>query len=515
MYDGYINMFVSTTKEDFVHLKRCKYDNLYRFPNFGKYRKFGFLNENSLNCRVDSSISNVNNILLYSENRAIPRKLTIELTEKCNLRCKYCRYTLNMQTNKGRYHNDSNISFETASKAISRYLEEYDKVKRQIPELLTRKYDKYSSPIIGFYGGEVLLCQDLFMTLVRFIRNLSKSMRLKTKIAITTNGTLLNEAVLSFLIKNDIFLAISIDGPQSENDKNRVFQDGHGSFLSVNKWIEYLSENHLDYMQKKVSIQAVDAPNYDKCRVFEYFSSKTKGDNYAGVNNFLELSYTDFSENINPIQTHLDLKVLRNNLNRLIDEYDSYFSSIDSSLSTNDIIRKIRLNPFVKNAVQRAFEVERKISNKPKTILNYFNSCYLGRANLFVSVNGEYHICERTDFSMPIGNVSDGINTTKLRDIYRKYFLMMNRKKCRSCWCCLFCSLCVGQTIYEKHITIPNNNKCRQIQLIADHNLKLLLLLSHRHYHIFKAIDKHFKNTDYISIDEFLSNYKPVNQLNP
>lgn len=150
MYDGYINMFVSTTKEDFVHLKRCKYDNLYRFPNFGKYRKFGFLNENSLNCRVDSSISNVNNILLYSENRAIPRKLTIELTEKCNLRCKYCRYTLNMQTNKGRYHNDSNISFETASKAISRYLEEYDKVKRQIPELLTRKYDKYSSPIIGF-----------------------------------------------------------------------------------------------------------------------------------------------------------------------------------------------------------------------------------------------------------------------------------------------------------------------------------------------------------------------------
>lgn len=55
----------------------------------------------------------------------------------------------------------------------------------------------------------------------------------------------------------------------------------------------------------------------------------------------------------------------------------------------------------------------------------------------------------------------------------------------------------------------------QEIQLIADHNLKLLLLLSHRHYHIFKALDKHFKNTDYISIDEFLSNYKPVNQLNP
>ena len=167
--------------------------------------------------------------------------------------------------------------------------------------------------------------------------------------------------------------------------------------------------------------------------------------------------------------------------------------------------------PSVKNAVQLAFEMERKISNKPQTNLNYFNSCYLGRANLLVSVNGEYHICERTDFSMPIGNVNDGINSTKLRDIYRRYFLTMNRKKCRSCWCGLFCSLCVGQTIYEKNITIPNDNKCRQIQLIADHNLKLLLLLSHRHFHIYKALDKYFKNTDYISIDEFLSSHKPIN----
>ena len=511
MYDGHINVFVSTTKEDFLHLKRCKHDNLYRFPNFGKYKKLGFLNENILPNRVDSSISNVNNILLYSENRAIPRKLTIELTENCNLRCKYCRYTLNMQTNKGRYHNDSNISFETASKAISIYLEEYDKVKRQIPASLIKKYEKYSSPIIGFYGGEVLLCQNLFMSLVRFTKKLSKCKRLKTKIAITTNGTLLNETVLSFLIQNDVFLAISIDGPKSENDKNRVFPDGHGSFLTVNKWIDYLSEKYPDYMRNRVSIQAVDAPNYDKCRVFEYFCSKTKEDYYAGVNNFLELSYTDFSENTNPIQTHVDLKLLRNNLNRLIDEYDSYFSSIDSSLSINDIIRKIRMAPSVKNAVQLAFEMERKISNKPQTNLNYFNSCYLGRANLLVSVNGEYHICERTDFSMPIGNVNDGINSTKLRDIYRRYFLTMNRKKCRSCWCGLFCSLCVGQTIYEKNITIPNDNKCRQIQLIADHNLKLLLLLSHRHFHIYKALDKYFKNTDYISIDEFLSSHKPIN----
>ena len=167
------------------------------------------------------------------------------------------------------------------------------------------------------------------------------------------------------------------------------------------------------------------------------------------------------------------------------------------------------MEPSIKRALQRAFEVERKISNKPQTILNYFNSCYLGKANLFVSTNGEYHICERTDFSMPIGNVDDGICITKLREIYKKYFLIMNRKKCRSCWCGLFCSLCVGQTIFAKDITIPNDNKCRQIQLIADHNLKLLLLLSHRHYHIYKALDKYFKNTDYISIDEFLREYKP------
>lgn len=505
IYDGYINMFITTSKEDLLHLKKYKQDKSYRFPNYKKYKEFGFFKENILSSRVISNLENINNIISYSEHRAIPRKLTIELTENCNLRCRYCRYTLNMQTNKGRYHNDSKISFETASKAIIKYLEEYNNVKHQIPSHLIKTFEKLSSPMIGFYGGEVLLCQDLLLSLIDFIKKQSKIRHLKTKIAITTNGTLLNESVLKFLVKNDIYLAISLDGPQSENDKNRVFPDGNGSFLLVDKWINYLSVNYPDYIKNKVSIQAVEAPNYTKNRVIEYFNSKTKDDCYAGVSNFSELSYTDFSENINPIHTNINLKSLRLYLNQLIDVYDSYFSSIDANSSRVDIIRKIRLVPSVKSAIQRAFEMERKISNKPQTIFNYFNSCYLGRANLFVSVNGDYHICERTDFSMPIGNVNDGINRENIMNIYKKFFSIMNRKKCRSCWCGLFCSICVGQTIYDGCITIPNNNKCKQIQLEADHNLKLLILLSHRHYHIYKAFDWYFKNTDYISIDEFLN----------
>lgn len=514
IYDGYINMFVSVDNEEYSRIMRYMQNRNDTFTTLEKYCSIGFFNENSLNSRVDDSICNVNHVLSNSEHRAIPRKLTLELTGNCNLRCKYCRYTQNMKRNEGRFHNNTVMDFDTASIAIIKYLETYLSIKQQIPDNMIQTFEQYSQPIIGLYGGEVLLCKDLLIKLVKFIHIQSKKLKLNTKIAITTNGTLLDADIIAFLVKKNIYLAISLDGPQSENDKNRITPMGSGTFQIVNKWLDYLLEIYPKYTKEKVTIQAVDYPGYDKDSVLEFFNSKTQAQNFAGVNNVLMLSYTDFSEDKNPICTNINLEELQHNLDILIENHDLFFSSIKSSLSTKDIIIKIKTNPFINGILQYAFEIERKISNKPRTILNYFNSCYIARANLFVSTNGEYHICERTDFSMPIGNVHDGIDSMKLRSIYSRYFSIMNRVKCRSCWCGLFCNLCIGQTLYKNNITSPNDNKCEQIKLMADHALKLLILLSNRHPHVYIALDEYFKNTDYITIDEFMKCHYKTNYNN-
>ena len=52
----------------------------------------------------------------------------------------------------------------------------------------------------------------------------------KLIVTINTNLSLINEDILSFLVKHNVLLFSSLDGPLEENDKNRVDINGKGTF---------------------------------------------------------------------------------------------------------------------------------------------------------------------------------------------------------------------------------------------------------------------------------------------
>lgn len=504
IYDGHNNLFISINKDQHQELL-----DLLKYPDqnnslLEKYLKWGIFNIDAIQNRISNSDEFVNGVCVYGSERACKRKLTIELTENCNLRCNYCRYTINEITKSGRCHNISRIDRSIAKKAIDQYLLNYSNLKKCIPVQYQSNFEEKNPPTISFYGGEVLLEKELLIELIEYSISLCDNLNLCPRNVITTNGTLLDNTTIDYLVNSNVYIAFSIDGPMSEHDKNRVYKDGTGSFNHVCKWFSYIRSKYPEYLSKMVSIQAVDAPNYDKKKVMNYFTGMSTKHHFAGVNNFMLLQYTDFSLN----KPTFSLDRFNAFSNTLVDECILFFNSLDPKDDKENIIRKIRFKPNVKDILKFAFELEDKIFSSPQKLDNYFTSCYIGNANLVVSTNGDYHICERTDYSMPIGNVNTGIDNKIIKKIYKQYFTIMNRFECKNCWAAMFCPICVAQLINNGKVVEPHQDRCLQIRMMTDFYMKILVLIANNYSFLYSILTNYYTGVDNISIDEYLSQIK-------
>jgi uncharacterized protein len=136
-------------------------------------------------------------------------KATLSLTHDCNLACKYCY--------AGRKHK-TNMSLPTAEKVV-------DFALGLAPA--GRRID------FSFFGGEPLLCFDLMVEIVRYIRARQRETNSPIALSMTSNSTLLTGPILAFLAREEIDLCVSIDGPPAVHDSNRVYRDGTGTFADV------------------------------------------------------------------------------------------------------------------------------------------------------------------------------------------------------------------------------------------------------------------------------------------
>lgn len=171
------------------------------------------------------------------------RIMTLQVTQNCNLRCKYCVYS---GSYSNRVHSNKRMSFETAKSAI---------------DFLYAHSSMTTSIGIGFYGGEPLLEFDLLKKCVEYAK--MKFIGKDLSFTLTTNATLLTEEIMKFFVKNNFFVTISFDGPQVIQDKNRVMADGKsGSFETVMKNVEMFLNKYPDFSWH-VSFNAVLDPTND------------------------------------------------------------------------------------------------------------------------------------------------------------------------------------------------------------------------------------------------------------
>jgi sulfatase maturation enzyme AslB (radical SAM superfamily) len=122
------------------------------------------------------------------------KTLLVVLSEKCNLNCSYCGVD-----------KWSKLSIDPYL-----YLEEFHKMRARFPDETIK---------IDFFGGEPLLQMDLIQTILDGVKHDDN-----LKLFMPTNGLLLDEKKVQFLIDNNIEVSLSFDGLWQ--DRNRLQLNG-------------------------------------------------------------------------------------------------------------------------------------------------------------------------------------------------------------------------------------------------------------------------------------------------
>ncbi|MDR0810811.1 MAG: hypothetical protein LBN23_00820, partial [Paludibacter sp.] len=213
------------------------------------------------------------NIVDYQLKSYFPRKFTLEVTENCNLRCKYCLFARE-ENGITRKHTFCNMDIYTAKKAIDFYFNFYTSQLLKIPEDKQEKIASISPPRLSWWGGEPFLAFDIIKESKQYFESLNWGkfgIKLGTLTYITvSNLTIMNDEIATFLANNNVLLSVSLDGGKQENDLNRVLANGKGTFDIVIANLDFLIEKYPEYAKEKIIIQSVFAENIDIEKSYDF-----------------------------------------------------------------------------------------------------------------------------------------------------------------------------------------------------------------------------------------------------
>lgn len=150
---------------------------------------------------------------------------SLQLTERCNLACRYC------YVRRRRHPDPVDCTTDLCERFIAFALRESgERVK------------------ITFFGGEPLLRPDLTRHTVACGRQAAARHGAKTiGFHLVTNGTLLDDETGDFIAAEGIGLEVSLDGPEEIHDANRRYTDGSPSFRRVYGNLLRFVERHPDH----------------------------------------------------------------------------------------------------------------------------------------------------------------------------------------------------------------------------------------------------------------------------
>jgi uncharacterized protein len=345
----------------------------------------------------------VNKNIIESNIRNLSQVI-FEVSQKCSLYCTYCSYSGAYFYN--RKASSKLMTFETAKKAID-YV--FDFIKMRYKKDFT----------LGFYGGEPTYNFNTIQKIVAYSKRVFKGW--KINYTITTNGTLLNENIIHFLIENNFNTLISIDGPAENHDSKRVYPDGSGSFNVVIENLKRIKDIHRDYYYNNVTFSAVHSRDLSLKKLYRFFIrselvNKNKV-NFSSVNPF----DTDYYEK-NPYSEPKYRKELDDILDRVIDKK----------------LKGKNLYPIEDDFFVKINDLAKQLKRDQLSLLA--NTCMFNN-RLYINAYGAFHICEKMNDKFPIGDIHNGFNYSRMQEIICE-FTELIRRNCLDCEARFLCTRC-------------------------------------------------------------------------
>jgi uncharacterized protein len=373
-----------------------------------------FFNINGINSKIEELLEDgfkYSSEFLFDENKIYQqidtklKHMIFEFTETCNLRCKYCAYSGHYENN--RIHSGNSMSYETAIDAVNFFINHSCS-----SETVT----------IGFYGGEPLTQFTLLERVVEYIKQFEDR---DIEIRISSNGLLLSGKILDWLNKyNNIYVDITLNGPQNIHDNMRVDIKGDGSYSRIVENLIFIRDAYPEFYNKRIHFLS-NYLNFNELMMIEEFFFENallynkrpivvSGIDTYGMDAFIQGIIHD--ENY------------EKNWFRLIKKYISYIN------------RGIRDTVIVEFVDRVLLSIYNRNDNPDNSSLYYGGCCSPILKRFFVKSNGEFAICEKSSINYTLGNAKTGFNKDSLRKLLEDYKACFN--ECGQCSARYFCSIC-------------------------------------------------------------------------
>ena len=206
-------------------------------------RKARYFKKHGLLDGIEKQYDGVITPAMVRDSLANLHQLVFEVTDACNLQCKYCGYRELYDDYDQR--TTRMMKFEEAKKIIDYLIEIWNS---SVQEFTNREI------YFGFYGGEPLLNMKLIKEIISYVENCHIPHR-SVCFSMTTNAMLLNHH-MDYLAEKKVHLLISLDGNEW-NNSYRITSKGKNSFERNIANVDALKEKHPEYFDRYVSFNAV------------------------------------------------------------------------------------------------------------------------------------------------------------------------------------------------------------------------------------------------------------------
>jgi uncharacterized protein len=365
-------------------------------------------------------MNNYLNIQTINHQLSNLRQLTFEITDACNLKCKYCAY--------GEFYNDydkrgnTNLSIEKAFSIIDYLVGFWDSEQNNSAD---------RNVYISFYGGEPLLNMPFVEEVINYLHQLPIKNRHFT-FSMTTNGVLLHK-YMDFIAKEKFSLLISLDG-DFENNAYRVNQSGDNSYNNIIRNVELMKQKHPDYFEKYVNFNAVLHNKNSVEDIYKFFKQKfNKIPSIGELNNM----------GIRPDKTKLFMETYRNQMESL--EQSEHYEKIEKDMFIQSPNYQ-QVCTFLHQYSGYVFrDYNELLYGKQEQNDWITGTCAPFGKKMFVTVNGKILPCERIGHQFALGYIDKQGVRLDFEKIALRYNQYLNKldTQCKACYNKKSCTQCI------------------------------------------------------------------------
>lgn len=307
--------------------------------------------------------------------------LTLEINQKCNLKCKYCYLGEKSGTK---------MDIQTAEKAIDMA---FQKVRIHKDRKLW----------IDFVGGEAFLDFGMIETLVGYVKEKNRGNGYGLLFSVTTNATIFSQKIMDFLIDNAFALKVSIDGDKEVNDRNRISWEGYSVHDKILQNLPYIRQFEERTGRRVQVTNVITRNNYES--IYDSLVYLTKELGFKMIDTAVDLSLP---------WTEKEMDILAEEIQRSF----TYFIECAKE-------KKGFYWEFAEKVV--------KFREPPEgTVKNKFYSCGAGIISAYVRTDGGIFACPgNLDQTVKLGDLDEGLHKDKIQEL--KEFDGIQNEICQEC----------------------------------------------------------------------------------